>query len=161
MAVTTVDNRINKAGGGLDIGCRAFHSAAQSIPNNASTVLAMNSERYDNGDIHDLAVNNSRITPGVVGRYIFWGGAEWQANATGHRLLRLQLNGAAIVGSVQAVNAGAGSNVGQTVVAIVDIMSITDYVELVALQNSGIARNINSTAQYSPEFGCQKIDKGG
>lgn len=134
---------------------RAFHNAAQSIANNTTTVLALNSERFDQeanvaSTIHDTVTNNSRLTCRTAGVYAISAAIEWAANSTGIRTLNIRLNGATVLASVD-LNTTTGGGAKQTA-ATHYALAVNDYVEITVLQNSGGALNVNSTGNYSPEF---------
>ncbi len=140
---------------GYKEGARAYHDTNQSISDSTWTTLAFNSERWDTDAIHDNSTNNSRLTCKTAGKYLIIFSAEFQANATGRRLLRVVLNG-----STQIVFITAGlnsSNESQLTLATIYDLSVNDYVEAQVFQDSGGALNINSTAQTSPEFMMQRI----
>jgi hypothetical protein len=134
---------------------RVFHNAAQATTTSVALALAFNSERYDQaGGVastqHDTVTNNSRLTALYAGIYSIKGNAEFAANTTGIRELYIRLNGVTIIG-FHTINAGvAGAN--QVHVSTDYSLAVNDYVELVALQNSGGNLNVNSQTNYSPEF---------
>lgn len=137
--------------GNVAIWARAYHNAAQSISSGVSTALAFNSERYDTDTIHDTSTNNSRLTCKTAGVYQITGHVEWAANATGYRNAVIRIGGSTEIAN-QLVPAMTGGIVtGQTVTATYTL-AVNDYVELVVSQNSGSSINVQSSANYSPEF---------
>lgn len=135
--------------GNVAIWARVYHNAAQSIPNNTATTLAFNSERNDTDTIHDTVTNNSRLTCKTAGVYAISGTLEYATNATGERSVAIRLNGTTYIAA--AANSG-GISVTQLSCTTQYIMAVNDYIELIAFQDSGGALNVNSTANYSPEF---------
>lgn len=133
--------------------CRVFHNAAQSIPNATDTVLAFNSERFDNGAMHDTVVNNSRITIVTPGVYTVSCNVEWPANATGFRRCQLRVNGATLIASITQPVSTAAVVTAMRMAAPWQFAA-ADYVEVLVHQTSTAALNVNSTASYSPEFGA-------
>jgi hypothetical protein len=132
---------------------RVYHNAAQSITNNTATVLAFNSERYDQaGGVastqHDTATNNSRLTCRYAGIYSICANIEWLSSATGIRQLYLRLNGTTIIAQVYASSPGFSSQVVSTHYSL----AVNDYVEAYVVQTSGGALSVGSAANYSPEF---------
>ena len=135
---------------------RVFHNAAQSVTSGTPLALAFNSERWDqaggaSSTMHDTVTNNSRLTAVYAGIYHVIGNVEWASNATGYRGLYIRYsNGATLVGANLVVPM-TGVVTRQQVTALV-ALAVNEYVELLADQTSGGALNINSSAQYSPEF---------
>jgi hypothetical protein len=134
---------------------RVTHNAAQSITNNVATVLAFNTERYDqennaSSTIHDNVTNNSRLTCRTAGIYEIKGNVEWAGNTAGSRSLVIRLNGGTNIG-VAAVTPVVSAAY-QQIVSTAYQLAVNDYVELLATQNSGGALNVNATGNYSPEF---------
>lgn len=134
---------------------RVYHNAAQSLANSVATVVAFNSERWDTDTIHDTVTNNSRLTCKTAGRYLIIGTTEYATNATGVRETYIRLNGATpLAADVRA--AVSGLTTAFTIQTYWD-MAVNDYVELIAFQSSGGALNLNSTANYSPEFMMTRV----
>lgn len=143
------------AGGGP--AARAYHNANQSIPNGVVTSLAFNSERFDTDNIHDLITNNSRLTCRTAGKYLIVGNCAFEFNSTGARLVEITKNGSLYlvqVSSNAVTTAGWGTNFSASVI---EDMNVNDYVELQVLQTSGVAVNILSMANFTPEFMMIKV----
>jgi hypothetical protein len=135
---------------------RVFHNANQSLTNITLTALAFNSERFDtaggsSATHHDTVTNNSRLTCLYAGKYQITGSASFAANATGHRLLLIRLNGATEIARERVPSVGASDQLELNISTLYDL-AINDYVELVAYQNSGGALNVTVVSNYSPEF---------
>jgi len=140
------------------VGARAYHDAAQVIPNTTHTALAFNSERYDTDTIHDLVTNNSRLTCKTAGKYLIGGCISFE-NIDDTRIseLYIRFNGATIIAhAFRAV--GATANVGQLVSCIYDL-AVNDYVELVAYHSAGADRNLLAAANFSPEFWMTRLNE--
>lgn len=134
---------------------RVFHNAAQSSTTGVALVLAFNSERYDQAGnaadtMHDTVTNNSRLTCRYAGIYRITGNIEFGANSTGIRQAQIRLNGTTIIAN--EVTSGAPAGAQQVLVTTEYALQVNDYVELLAIQNSGGSLNVNSSANYSPEF---------
>lgn len=135
-----------------------YNSANVSIPNNAYTAVALNAERIDTSTFHDNTTNNTRLTIPAVGDYIFIGSASFDANGTGMRGLGIRLNGTTYVGIPVQVGAIATFGVNLVVVSHVrTYTAITDYVELMAFQDSGAALNILAGSEYSPQLSGWRV----
>lgn len=138
-----------------DIGARVYHSASQVIPHIAMTTLAFNSERWDTDTIHDLVINNSRLTCKTAGKYLISASVEWAPNAVGYRQLVLFLNGGINIAMVNP-NANAIATTRITISTVYNL-AINDYVEVLAYQTSGGNLNINPAGNWTPEFMIQRI----
>lgn len=130
---------------------RVFHNAAQAVTNATTTTLAFNSERIDQAGnaastMHDNAINNSRLICRYAGVYVIGFSVEWNTNPTQSNL-EIRLNGATIIWSDVFV---ADSRVHTC--STVYPLAVNDYVEARVRQQSGGSANVNSSANYSPEF---------
>lgn len=131
-------------------GARIYRNAAQSIPNDTFTTLAFNSERYDTDDFHDTAVNNSRLTIPVSGRYLIAATLMFDASAVGYRQAGVFINGSLIISLVTLPATGGGIQTNLNVVGIGNLAA-GEYAEIGVRQNSGAALNVASAANYTPE----------
>lgn len=143
------------------IGAHVYNSANISISNNSNTALTFDSERFDsdpNGGIHSTGSNTSRLTCQTAGAYIVGGNVSWAANATGTRQLQIRKNGTTVIAFEVRASVGAGTN---TVMHVATpgpvVLAATDYVELMAYQDSGGALNALVAGDYSCEFGMVKV----
>jgi hypothetical protein len=135
---------------------RVNHSSNQSIPNNTLTVLAFNSEQFDQAAgsgaaHHDTATNNSRLTCLYAGIYYILVTVHIDSNATGRRDIQIRLNGSTDIAHERktADPGGIGQQVNcDTLYAL----SVADYVEATVLQTSGVALNVLPLGGYSPHF---------
>lgn len=131
---------------------RVYSSGAFSH-NSSGNVLAItfDSERWDwhpagYTEQHSTSSNTSRLTCRVAGLYEIGGWLAWDTNTTGVRYGYLRLNGSttlAIEGGLSATAAGGYYMNLSTLWRL----SVGDYVELAAFQNSGGTRTIDT-----PEF---------
>jgi len=120
--------------------CRAEHSAAQSIPNNAWTTLSFSSEAWDTNNIHDNATNNSRLTCKVAGYYLVIGFCQWVSNSTGRRLIRIQKNGTTTMFQAEVTISAANIYAPMDITGFL-YLAVNDYIELQVFQTSGAALN--------------------
>tara|TARA_R110000868_G_scaffold296804_1_gene557170 strand:+ start:227 stop:1078 length:852 start_codon:yes stop_codon:yes gene_type:complete len=129
---------------GTFTGCLAVTTAAsQSISNATFTAKSFpGTDVYDTDGFHDPATNNSRITipTGLGGYYLVYGQVNWDANATGRRLLYIRKNGTAIY-FVEGF-ASSASIYPTNTVSIIDNFAAGDYLELFVYQNSGGSLNV-------------------
>lgn len=142
-------------GGPTDISARVYNSAAISFASGADTPLTFGSERWDTDNIHSTTVNTNRLTATTAGKYLIAGHVQFANNSTGFRFIYIRLNGST---TIAATTSGSSPvNNMYLSIAVHYNLAATDYVELLAFQNSGVALDINATANLSPEFGMVKV----
>lgn len=139
-----------------DVGARVFNSAAISVPNNASTALTFDSERWDTDNIHSTATNTSRLTAQTAGKYIITGHVRFANNVTGRRVLLITLNVAATQIGDNSTSVTANGD-GDLTVSTIYNLAVGDFVELYAYQDSGAALNVTAVGNTSPEFAMQLL----
>lgn len=137
---------------GVARGCRLFKAADQSIPNATDTALVFDAESYDDGNLHDNAVNNTRITFSHDGEVVVFANVSLTGSIAGARRLSLRLNGTTTV----AVRAAASGHTGLAFLNAFTVLRVApgDYIEAVVFQASTIALTSFATAQA---FGAQYI----
>lgn len=140
------------------VGSRVYNSANISIVTSGTPqALTFNSERFDSDAFHDTGSNTGRLTvpTGKAGKYEIGGHIEFAGNATGYRMALIRLNGSTYIAR-EHTRPASTETVGLSVVTLYDLAE-ADYVELVALQSSGGALNVNVAGNYSPEFWLQRV----
>jgi hypothetical protein len=143
---------------------RVYHNASQATTTGVGFVVALNSERFDadglgGSTIHDVVTNNSRLTARVAGVYLITACIEWSGNATGQRSLSIRLNGATNIANDDWQAVGGSYNPRNSVATLYKL-AVNDYVEMVALQDSGAGLTVNSSAAISPEFAMARVATG-
>lgn len=117
--------------------CSVYHPASATLTNNTLTVLAANSENFDNDSMHSTVSNTSRITCQTPGRYLFIANITFDANATGGRLLDFAVNGTTLTGSgMQLPSPGSSAPINLSYARMITLAA-GDYVETRARQVSG------------------------
>jgi hypothetical protein len=141
----------------FDISARAYNSSNFTHNSTGNWLsITLDSERWDTDTIHSTVSNTGRLTCKTAGKYLIIGQASFAANATGRRRLQIVLNGTTTIGYVVVDNLGASTVVRFEVVTVYNL-SVNDYVQLQAWQNSGGNLDINAAANYSPEFMMAKV----
>lgn len=137
--------------------CRVYHNAAQSIANAAETPVAFNSERFDTDSMHDTATNNTRITFNTAGIYVVTFSGQWASDVDGIRQATIKLNGAThLAFDVRPALSGTyGFHV-----STVYKFAAASYVEATVFHVAGAALNLNSGADYTPEFSAVWVGLG-
>lgn len=144
-------------GGGTPVadGCRLTKSANQSIADSASDAVTFDGEAFDTDAFHDNSTNPARITipTGKGGQYLIGGAIQWDEGATG-ALLRLRVNG-----TTDVPGGDRGTRDAMQVTTCL-ALAAGDYVEMVAQNNHGSARNVRGTggaSQVSASFWCTRV----
>ncbi len=119
----------------------AYLSSSQTISNNTSTKMALNTETFDTNNCYDNT--NYRFTPTVAGYYQI-NGTVYFSNPNVYNCVFIWKNGARHRTGVQAGN-GAYSY-GSTVTDVVYMNGTTDYIELYCFQMAGSSQNLVTDA---------------
>lgn len=129
--------------------CGAFNSAAVAITTGSNNALSFDSEDYDVGGFHSLTVNPSRLTipAGGDGFYMFVGGTTFAATGVGGGALSLQKNGTTAFATQSFFTITSNAAIFQ-VVGFAPLVA-SDYVELMAFQNSGGNLNVGGGSRSS------------
>jgi len=135
-------------------GARVYNSAPINIPSGVDTKLTFDTERYDNGGLHDPGANPGRLTAQKAGTYVIVGMVDFAAiSALGFRGSTILLNGGTSLARSTWTPRLTASNAG--VVTTVYHLAANDYVELQVYQDSGITVSCIVTPNLSPEFAMQ------
>ena len=129
---------------------RVYNNADQSIPNNSATALTFNSETFDTDTIHDTSTNTGRLTCKTAGIYEISASVAFAAHSTGTRALYFYLNGATTIAQVRL----RATPDGRTMLNLNTqySLSVNDYIELYAYQNSSGALSVNADDRFGCEF---------
>jgi hypothetical protein len=132
---------------------RVYSATAQSILTAHTTLIAFPDEEFDNANLHDPAVDNSRLTAPIAGLYELNGALAWDPNATGSRQITLLKNLSAFVATDVTTGNATNSDtsvsfIGQTISSLVRL-DAGDSVEMSARQTSGVTLNTVNTANHS------------
>jgi hypothetical protein len=128
----------------------AYLSNAQTITNNTSTKMSLNTEVFDTNSNYDNTTNY-RFTPTVAGYYQI-NGTVYFDSPNVYNAVFIFKNGSRYRTGVQAGN-GAYSY-GSTVSDIVFMNGTTDYIELYCYQQSGASRGLVTDAGTNFMSGC-------
>lgn len=132
---------------------RLRQATLQSVPNNAFTAIAFETEDNDSANGHDNAVNNSRYTVQYPGWYLVSGGIGFAASATGNRAVDIRVNGSMANGSQTNVPALAGGSTTQVSLSSELVyLTVLDYVEIFGFQNTGGSLNTSVTGDQQPRM---------
>lgn len=128
------------------VGCSLYKSAAQSIANLTNALVTFDSENFDTDGFHSTSTNTSRITipSGKGGKYLVSGTLIWASNSTGQRAMKILKNNTSYYEWCED-DANSNGITGFSGSIVLDLVA-TDYIEMVASQNSGGSRNIDGGA---------------
>ena len=131
---------------------RMVQTVAQSIPDATVTAMTFTTEDIDTHGFHDTVTNNTRITPNVAGYYTIRGAYFSAAPTTLVDFdCSLRKNGSTSLAPGNRGNAG-GIVQSQACATLVSFNGSTDYVELMAQQNSSGAVLSNVSVRFSSVF---------
>jgi len=134
-------------------GARVYNFANITLTSGSPLALTFDSERYDNGGLHEGVTNPSRLTAQKAGKYFISAHVIWDANATGRRGLYVKLNG--ITWLASHVQPTTSASYTEMSVATVYHLAATDYVEAIVFQDSGGNLNALAVSDDSPVFAMQ------
>lgn len=112
--------------------------------------LAFTAELYDNGNMHDNALNNSHLTCVTAGKHLVTGHFEIATGAGTLRGAAIRINGVTFVAAIEVTPVGGGLNTVFSIATVFDFI-VGDFAEILALQNSGGPLNTVASADYTPE----------
>lgn len=134
--------------------CSLQGTAAQSIPNNTTTVLTWDSELSDLLGLHNNSSNSQYIYIKTPGLYRIETTLVYETNTIGTRYCRLYRNGSGINGGSATMKPVSG--IPTEVSAYVTIYCYSgDYIAVYAEQDSGGALDVRKQDSY---FAVTKID---
>lgn len=117
--------------------CRVFNTPAQVIPTGAITVLTLNTEVWDVGDIHSTVANTNRFTAPITGLYAISGSGGW-APAAGGTIRQLEVRDSAAARLVLCRVGPVGAVLGPSNNVYVEVRLVKgDWVEFAVFQDSG------------------------
>jgi hypothetical protein len=144
--------------------CRAYHNAVQSIAHDLDTLVVFNSERWKTvAGMHSTSTNTSRITITDAGLYLLvFSGELVSANDYGQVYCYFRWNGSTPVGVGNTGSKSLGASGFEINGTAVWKFAANDYVEVLVRQTNtaAAARNMTSSANYSPEFSATWLGLG-
>lgn len=128
---------------------KAYNNANISVANGGSgQILTLNSEWWDEGDLHSTSADTGRLTAPITGLYHVGGSVRWATNATGVRQMNLRKNGSTLLDV--SVVPGSASVVAINKVSAIVRLAKGEYVDALVFQNSGGALDAELDGEYSP-----------
>lgn len=141
--------------------CRVYRSTNQSIPTGVWTAISFDTVRWDTSPEVTrkiwMVANPTRLTCRRAGpAYQISGTIEWDLNATGERAVGIRLNGATYLAR-ELEMATVGNYANEMAISTLYELAVGDFVELMVFQTRGVALNIVSSGNYSPEFMMARV----
>ncbi len=140
---------------GAAVGARAYSNAATSTATSTFTSVGLAVENFDTDGFHSTSTNTSRMTipAGLGGKYLLNASVDFEASASGERIVRLLLNGS---GEIAWTRLDVDSAVDHTLPAttVYDLVA-GDYVELQVYQTAG---TLNAGVSARTHFEIVRID---
>lgn len=115
-------------------------SSVQNFTNNTPANVTWNSELIDRDGGHDNVTNADRYTAQTAGWYMVTAFLQWVNWAGGTRQVSMTRSGASMY--TEARGASPGSYASCNLLAVPIFLSLADYVQVTALQDSGSTINI-------------------
>lgn len=146
----------------LNIICRVYKSAHQSINSGTPTAITFDSEVLDTDTLHDTVTNNSRLTASIAGKYYVWGICQFAGNNAGAntgQMVGFYLYKNAALESLGNFLPYPNAN-GDTPICtggVVISLAASDYVEMYGYQSTGGAWNVLGGNNYNTQFGMVYI----
>ena len=132
------------------LSCAVYNSTSQTVNNGVTAAIDFDSERFDPSGMHSIVTSPSRITIATAGKYMI--GASVSSSGATSPEIYLQVNRAS---SGPRIAVGDGGT-GYTLTRLYQ-MAAADYIELVAVNNTGGSRQIVAAGNYSPELWCYYV----
>lgn len=138
-------------------GCRLTRTSAQVITTGVFTMVQFNAELFDTDGMHSTTTNNTQITFNTPGIYVVGFNGTFEAAATYSRVsTAIKLNGTTDLARFQ--NDGSVNNLQQFLnVSTVYRFVAGDYIEFEVRQVSGANKNLEVTADRSPQGWAARI----
>lgn len=134
-------------------GARVYNDADIAVPNGAFTTISFNQERWDTDTYHNPGIDPSRLTAPSNGFFMIGGNIEWEGSISGARILRILLNGTAVI----AYDGTTSDQRRRHTISTQYQLAAGEYVEIQCHQSSGGSLDVNFSGNYSPDFWIHKI----
>ena len=156
LGIYQADEDVTIEEGVMAEGALVQRQAYQTIPSGVATVLGLDKEVYDTDNMHDLIVNNSRLTCRTSGIYLVsvQVGISGYPSDSGYRVLEIFNNSGPISRASQNAVLGDSTYMQTTVICE---MWANSYVYARVKQNSGVDLNVVSDNMSSPFFMIRRI----
>jgi hypothetical protein len=135
------------------IGARVATGSGQSVTTATLTPVALSGESFDTDTMHDTVTNNSRLTAFTAGTYLTAGFVQWSnPGAVGTRWQTAVYKNGAQISVAESGTPTAGGYPALFVAELVPL-AVTDYLELVIYQDSGVSKTVFAAALSAVRVG--------
>lgn len=131
------------------LAARVTRDTNQATTSGVEAALTFTVVRWNNGGLFASGTPTRLVAP-VSGIYLIGAQVEWEASATGTRVVTIRYNGTDIIARTR-VDPTSGTSLGHETVTEWPLNE-GDYVEALVMQTSGGALNVLASGKYSPEF---------
>ena len=135
--------------------CRVYNSTDQAVTSGVAKVLSFDTERFDTDNIHDATTSPTRLTCRTAGVYLIIGHMSFTSNPDGNRQLLVKVNDTNFITYVEDDCPPVGTF--RPMLTTIYYLNEGDYVELHALQTSGVTLYARYQADFSTEFMMVRI----
>ena len=132
---------------------RAGLSSAQSISNGTYTTIIFNSEQYDTNNAYNTSNGRFTVPSGESGKYFFYGHYRYQTASSFNSNIEIHKNGS----QVAHFGGGTKSNYPSNSISYSADLSVGDYIEVKAWQESGGSLDLTGNIAYTSFFGMKLI----
>lgn len=145
------------AASGRSVAPRAWRTANLAVATSTDTAITWQAADGNALTSWSSGTNPTRLTAQVPGRYMAVASMRWAANGTGFRTGEIRLNGSTVIGRHAQAFVAAGSPTQYTLVSSPVSLSIGDYMELIAWQNSGAALDLDAQNVHSVSLALEYL----
>lgn len=125
-------------------------TATQSFTNNTPAFVTWNTELIDRDGGHDNATNAQRYTAQTAGWYMITAAVDWVNFSGGSRQISMSRSGAAQYSEARGASPSSYSS--NNLLAVPLFLSVADYVEISAIQDSGSTITVNPSSRLTVEW---------
>lgn len=137
---------------------QATHSVGQTVTHNVELIVALNTDRFDSDNFHDVVTNNSRLTvpTGLDGVYLIVAQATIAGAASGQRIINITQNGTQIA---RMIYAGTASFAAHMQCSTIRNLVAGDFIDMRVFQDSGVNQTLfgQDTVQYTPVLAMYRL----
>lgn len=130
-------------------GCVVRRAAAQSIPNNANTLITWDTEEFDNDQM--FAPSSTTVTVKTAGLYVVTANVAFGA-ATGVRYLNILVNGVTVAGTSTPAATPARLSA-----SLARLCTVGDAITVQVFQNNGAAQNVEGPGDLNARLSVIRV----
>lgn len=136
-------------------GARCYNSTDMTVQPGIDTPLTLDSERFDNGGLHNPALYSARLTCFKAGVYVISAHIRWASGSATYRSLTIYLNVDTSIAHDRKILPTPA--VCAQSAATLYHLNVGDYIRMFAMQGTAAPLDITATPNRSPELAMQQI----